>query len=191
MHPRTFAIFLALLIGCSTHLSNPPADSTTMDLPAMPAGAIKLSPRNTRITFVGTALAVSHEGTFTRFGGWIDCPSSDVKDARLAVVIDMNSVYTEIPLLSSHLKASDFFDVANFPTADFVSTGLSSQMIAGDLTLHGVTRRLSFPAKLQIDATAISLDAVITVRQSDFNMQSARTTSNDVPVKVSVRALRS
>jgi polyisoprenoid-binding protein YceI len=190
MHPRTFAIFLALLIGCSTHLSNLPADSATMDLPATPAGAIKLSPRNTRITFVGTALAVSHEGTFTRFGGWIDCPSSDAKDAHLVVIIDMDSVYTEVPLLTSHLNASDFFDAAKFPTADFFSTGLSDQMIAGDLTLHGVTRRISFPAKVEIDARNISLDAVITIRQSDFNMQSARTTSNDVPVKVLVRALR-
>jgi polyisoprenoid-binding protein YceI len=181
MRNRFAAILLMSLVGCSSHLTHVAVDSGAGVPATVPAGTVLLTPRNTRITFVGTALLASHEGTFTRFTGQIRCADLQPLNAHIAITIDMGSVYTEIPLLTRHLKADDFFDVAIYPEATFVSTSISTSnaiapkyIVAGDLTLHGITRPISFPAQIQIDPAQVALDATIIIHQSDFRMASAR-----------------
>jgi len=136
----------------------------------------------------------SHQGTFTRFTGQLDCPDSDPAHAHISAEIAMVSVYTEISLLTKHLKQADFFDVPKYPRATFVSTHIerssspgNTHIITGDFTIHGITKSLSFPANFQVDGKSITLSATITIRQSDFKMESARTTTDDVPVTVWAR----
>ena len=66
------------------------------------------------------------------------------------VTIDMqtmsqtDSLYkTEENKLVAHLKSSDFFDVANFPTATFeiISSDRNTNKIYGNLTIRGITNR--------------------------------------------------
>jgi polyisoprenoid-binding protein YceI len=190
-------IALIEVTGCRSRLSTNPIPGTPMLAATMPAGSIRLTPANTQIRFVGSALLASHEGTFTRFSGYVACPDSTVQHAQISISIDMDSVYTEIPLLTKHLKAADFFDVVQYPHATFVSTGISTNsavapkyILAGNLTLHGVTKAVSFPAQLKIDPAQIALDATIIIRQDEFKMASARNTTNEVPVTVTVRISR-
>ena len=47
-----------------------------------------------------------------------------------------------------HLKNADFFNVAEFPTVTFVSTGITKNTdgtyaVNGDFTMHGVTKPLT------------------------------------------------
>ena len=63
----------------------------------------------------------------------------------LDVTIDATSLGTLNAALDTHLKSKDFLDVAAFPTATFkatkvTQTGEKTADIAGDLTLHGVTK---------------------------------------------------
>ncbi len=196
-------LFLLLLAGCSSHLSDAALSvksSSASTLPAtVPAGTVILSPGNTRITFVGSALMMSHEGTFTRFNGQLkladgplgDAPLANIDPAKIHLFVrfDMNSVLTEIPLLTRHLEASDFFDAARYPDSTFESTQIQrgpvgGLLIDGNLTLHGVTRAISFPAELHEDAGTLRFTASLVIRQSDFGMNSAGTTTDAVPVKV-------
>jgi polyisoprenoid-binding protein YceI len=197
----TLAILVSL-IGCSTRLSLAPMGSNLSESAMMPttatSGRLLLSPQNSRITFIGSTLLSSHEGTFTQFTGRLDRPGSDPKDAQFRVEIEMDSVFTKVPLLTKDLKASDFFDVAKYPESTFVSTRIQSSVasgsnyiITGNFTIHGITRALSFPARFDIDPKSIRLDATLDIRQSDFSMKSARTTTDDVPVTVSCRIVRS
>jgi polyisoprenoid-binding protein YceI len=190
------------LAGCATRMGSSmtdAGDAGSFVIPTTaPAGSLLLSPRNTHITFIGSALLNSHEGAFTRFAGQLDYPpGSDLGDARLTVEIDMTSVVTEIPLLTRHLKEADFFDVAKYPRASFVSTRIRpspapgpSGTISGELTLHGRTRTISFPARFTAEPRGVALDATFTIRQSDFGMLSARTTTDDVPTRVWARLSR-
>jgi polyisoprenoid-binding protein YceI len=191
--PRSFKpallYILAILAGCSSHLDQVAVDArpVSLSVPA-PVGALAISPAHSRITFVGSAVTASHEGAFSRFGGWVVCPDHQPGDARLYVEIDMTSIQTAIPLLTQHLKDPDFFDVAKFPRASFVSTSVTADSITGNLTLHGVTRSITCPAHWTFSAGKIAVDAKMIVHQSDFQMQSARSTNNDVPVEIAIEA---
>jgi polyisoprenoid-binding protein YceI len=189
---RVIAILFFVAAGCSTRLAPTTASAVAT---TAPAGRMEFSPANTRITFVGSALFNSHEGEFRQFTGRFDCPGDDPTAGHLACRIDMASVETKIPLLTKHLKDSDFFDVAAYPTATFDSTSIrhdadGSDLITGNLRLHGVTHPVSIPAKITEDPATITIEAHFTIRQSDFGMASARTTTDDVPVTVTARLRR-
>jgi polyisoprenoid-binding protein YceI len=180
---------LFLLVGCSSHLDHVTIDNRPLTLSvAAPPGALVLSPTRSHITFVGSAVTASHEGAFARFGGWILCPDNQPAHARLFVEIDTDSIQTAIPLLTKHLKESDFFDVQKFPRATFVTTAITNDTITGNLTLHGVTQSITCPAHWKIEPGKIEVDAKMTIHQSSFAMQSARTTNDDVPVEISIEA---
>ena len=61
--------------------------------------------------------------------------------------IDVTSINTENEQRDGHLKSADFFHAEKFPTATFKSTGARAKnsdfVVAGDLTLHGVTRQVA------------------------------------------------
>jgi len=184
---------LLLLTGCTTRLSSDSAVSIGSGSATSQAsqGIGVISPENTQIRFVGSALLISHEGTFTRFTGQLTCPGSDPALAQVSAQVEMGSVYTRIPLLTRHLKDSDFFDTDQYPTAAFVSRQIAPDpasdkidRVTGQFTIHGVTKTIAFPATVDIQPATIHFKASFTIRQSDFGMNPSRTTSDDVSVTI-------
>lgn len=158
-----------------------------------------ITPQNSKIEFIGSNRHKSHRGSFKLFGGRIELPGDDLNTARLAIEVDMNSVSTDIFLLTKHLKSSDFFDVSNHPKASFVSTAIRpaqnkdvSHILAGRFTLHGITRDIEVPARIALTADAVALDCNFVIKLSDYGMADAVKKANDeVPITVSIRAARS
>lgn len=206
---RFRVLFLVLLSGCATRLDQvrkpwpePKALVAGQGISTVgyhePARSLALSADNTRVSFVGSAGPSSHEGSFSRLKGQIDLPTEDPKDTRLRVEIDMESVYTKIGLLTMHLKRHDMLDVQNYPTASFVSRRVEpnakadgGHLVTGDFSIHGVTRSVTFPARISVTPDAVTLDGTFTIRQTDFGMtESSAMTKDEVPVTVSVRVSR-
>jgi polyisoprenoid-binding protein YceI len=77
-------------------------------------------------------------------GGQIVWNESDITKSTVNMTIDVNSVDTGVGPRDSDLKSAGLFDVAQFPTATFVSTSVaktaSGLNVTGNLTLHGVTK---------------------------------------------------
>ena len=90
-------------------------------------------------------------GHFGNIGGTIVLNESDITKSTVNVTIDVNTVDTGVAGRDTDLKGANFFDVAQFPTADFVSTGIaksgSSLTVSGNLTLHGITK----PVVLEVE----------------------------------------
>jgi polyisoprenoid-binding protein YceI len=97
------------------------------------------------------AFAVKHmmvstvRGRFRTFSAEIDLNERQAGDSRVDVTIDLASVDTGNEMRDNHLRGADFFDVAQYPTATFVSKrveerGAGEYHVIGDLSLHGVTR---------------------------------------------------
>ena len=75
--------------------------------------------------------------------------------------------------LINHLMSADFFHVAKFPVATFNITGSEKNQdgsfnITGDISVRGVTKTISFPARITITGNELSAEAEITVNRVDF-----------------------
>jgi polyisoprenoid-binding protein YceI len=94
-------------------------------------------------------LTVSNvKGDFTKVKGAVTMDDKDVSNLNVELTIDAVSVNTGHAQRDEHLRASDFFDVAKYPTITFVSKkvikdGPDRLKVTGDLTMHGVTREVT------------------------------------------------
>lgn len=90
-------------------------------------------------------------GRFGNIGGSIVYNESDITRSTVNVTIDVTTVDTGVGPRDADLKSSGMFDVAQFPTATFVSTSVAKSAggltVSGNLTLHGVTK----PVVLQVE----------------------------------------
>jgi polyisoprenoid-binding protein YceI len=90
-------------------------------------------------------LGLSHvHGRFGNIGGSIVMNEADVTKSTINVTIDVSTVDTGVAPRDGDLKSDHFFNVAQFPTATFVSTAVAKSggglTVTGNLTLHGVTK---------------------------------------------------
>ena len=90
-------------------------------------------------------------GHFGNVGGTIVLNESEITRSSVNVTIDVTTVDTGVAPRDADLKSAHFFDVAQYPTATFVSTKIAKNgnglAVSGNLTLHGVTK----PVVLQVE----------------------------------------
>jgi len=136
-------------------------------------GSLAITPSNSKIEFVGAKVTASHPGGFTDFTGKIDL-GDPIEKSQIEVAIQTASLYADKEKLTKHLKSPDFFDVGKFPTATFRSTKITQDgngyTISGDLTLHGVTKRISFPATVSATDSEVSASAEFSINRQDYGI---------------------
>jgi polyisoprenoid-binding protein YceI len=84
-------------------------------------------------------------GRFNKWNGTLLIDEANLGASSVEVQIDASSVDTSEPKRDEHLRSADFFDVEKYPHLTFKSTGVERNgddrlRVAGDLTIHGVTR---------------------------------------------------
>ena len=89
------------------------------------------------------------KGQFTRVKGVLSLDETDVTNSSVEASIEAASINTRDEQRDAHLKSADFFDVEKFPALAFKSTRTTrvadgELAVAGDLTIHGVTRNVVF-----------------------------------------------
>ena len=92
----------------------------------------------------GVDFSISHmslsrvRGHFGNIGGTIVLNESDITKSTVNVTIDVTTVDTGVAGRDGDLKSPNFFDVAQFPTATFVSTSVAKNgnglTVSGNLT---------------------------------------------------------
>ena len=159
-----------------------------------------ITPQNSKVEFVGSKVTGSHNGSFQKFSGEIDYAGAPEK-SRVSITMDVNSITTDDPKLTEHLKTPDFFDAAKFPEAKFVSTEIkpggdkgASHTITGNLTMHGVTKAVTFPATISIAPDAATVESNFSINRKDFGINFAGAQDNlirdDVVIKLTIRATK-
>jgi polyisoprenoid-binding protein YceI len=166
-------------------LPGPAASVESASKPASPlepsTGASAITPENTTIGFVGSKVTGSHNGGFKLFKGTFEVVPTNLESSKITAEIDTNSIFTDTDRLTNHLKSPEFFDVAKFPTSNFVSTGIeagvkdpkakdATHTVTGNLTLHGVTKSISFPAKIAVSGDKATLDSEFFINRKDFGI---------------------
>lgn len=105
-----------------------------------------IDPAHSSVEFAVRHLMITTvRGRFTGVTGTLVTDDRDPAKSAVDVVIDAATIDTREPQRDAHLRSADFFDVGQFPTLTFRSTGIDgtpgdSFRLAGDLTIHGVTR---------------------------------------------------
>lgn len=180
---------LMLVVACgnpATNKSQAVVGEATSAGSSQPAGGQKylITPENSRIEFIGSKVTGSHNGSFQKFSGDINY-TGDPTTSSVNVMIDTNSIMSDDPKLTEHLKTADFFDVANYPEAKFESTAIkpggdkgASHTITGNLTMHGVTKSVSFPATIAATPDAITVNSNFAINRKDFGINYAGATNN-------------
>jgi len=82
---------------------------------------------------------------------------ADLSASGVTATLDASTIDTRDANRDGHIKGADFFDVENFPTWTFVSTSVTGSgaeaVVAGDLTIHGVTRPVTLAT--EFNGTAV------------------------------------
>jgi polyisoprenoid-binding protein YceI len=177
-----------LVFGCAKNPADDvPAASVTAAKSAVTNTAPKSEPEagaaktfafdnaNGTVTFVGSKVTGKHEGGFRKFSGELTVAGGQIADTGNKVVIDTRSIWSDNERLTGHLKSPDFFDVAKYPEATFTTTSVKQSpggaTVTGDLSLHGITKSISFPAKINVTDARVDVTAEFFINRFDFNMQ--------------------
>jgi len=143
-------------------------------------------------------------GHFDEFKGTFNFDASHPENNAVKVTIDTASIDTNHAKRDKHLRSADFFDVAKYPTATFVSTGYKDKghgkgVLKGTLNLHGVTKQLA----IDVDQVGTGPDpwggyrrgfeGRTTLHLSDYHMPFAPKlgpVSEDVELYLSIEGIR-
>jgi polyisoprenoid-binding protein YceI len=122
------------------------------------------------------------KGKFTGLAGKLSLNDADVSKSSIEASIPVATVNTGDEQRDGHLKSADFFDVEKFPNMTFTSirvvpNGAGEGKVTGELTLHGVTKLVTFevegpsqPAKDPWGNTRIGLSATAKINRKDFGL---------------------
>jgi polyisoprenoid-binding protein YceI len=105
---------------------------------------------HSKLRFSITHMMVSDvEGSFKIKEVTLTAPNAnDFADASVTMTADAASVNTDNDARDAHLRKPDFFDTEKYPTLSFQSTSFKKldahkYKVAGNLTMHGVTKPVS------------------------------------------------
>lgn len=158
-------------------------DGSLSGAPAL-SGAFKVDAVESIIRWTGRNLFNHHSGTIKLASGDIVLRDNTLVSARFTIA--MNSIACEDladpawnQMLIQHLQSDDFFDVAHYPVAEFITDaaeslqscteGTSNYRLRGHLTLRGVTHDVAFPIVVaSADGQRLTAQGVLDLDRTEF-----------------------
>jgi len=114
---------------------------------------------HSRLGFAVTHLGIADiNGNFDVFEAKITASKPDFSDAAVELSGEISSINTGNKMRDDHLTGPDFFDAIQFPKFSFKSVSFKKEkgktyVVAGNLTLHGITKPVVLNAVLNGTAT--------------------------------------
>lgn len=144
-------------------------------LASMPLSAADYTLRAGLLAFSGQQQGEAFEGRFNTFTPAIRFDAADLATSRFDVSIDLASADTLNGERDETLKGADFFAVAQFPKARFVTRtmrAIDATHFEADatLTIRNRTVALKFPFSFEPTADGARLKAVVTLDRLAFDL---------------------
>jgi polyisoprenoid-binding protein YceI len=171
--------------GNFSGLPSPPALAADGLTPVRVAsGSVALSPESAQVNFVGQHTNVpepdpmARRGGFGAFSGQIQIDPETKLPSSIQIEIDATTLWTDAGgRLTNHLKSADFLNVNEFSKITFQSTSVTpladapgKATVKGNLTLHGVTKEVSFPVTAGLSESGATLTSEFEIQRTDFGM---------------------
>jgi polyisoprenoid-binding protein YceI len=201
---RLFTI-AALLPSVALAQTAIPAQSSraVSSIKALPAWKIDVA--HSELSFTIRHMVSKVRGQFDEWTGSIVADPADWSSASVHVVAQTSSINTNNERRDADLRSENHFDADRNPTVTFESTKVTrlpgdSVAVAGNLTIHGITR----PIVLRGHLTAITgtpgkrragFEAETTINRQDYNMtwnrivEGTAMLGDDVKVEIAIAAV--
>ena len=194
MHRKVFAFILLVSLQLSMSI-------------ALAADRYEIDTAHSFVSFTIDHLGLSKaKGSFKDVSGVIMYDAKDISKSSVEVSIKTASINTNNEARDKHLRTADFFDVEKYPEMTFKSKRIekrgSDYVAVGDMTIHGVTKEVSMPFKLNgpvkdmSGAMRMGVDASLKINRQDFGITWSRAldtggllVGNEVTIDISVEAL--
>ncbi len=151
-----------------------------------------------RLTFRAAVSGQNFDGVFKKWDAQIAFDPKNLKASHAAVTIDLASVVTGDPTRDQMLPTPDFFSVARFPKASFVTsaivqTGPGQYQAIGDLRIKGAVRHVTLPFTLAMVKDSAKMDGALTIDRGWFGVgqgqyASSETVASNVVIMVRLAA---
>ena len=129
-----------------------------------------------------------HEVVAPAFSGEVVADAEDLARSRVSLVFDARALKVtgrgepadDVGKVQEAMIGPKVLDAARFPEIRFASKSVSGRAtgpnayaveVAGDLTLHGVTRAVTLPLKIEVTGETLLATGETTIRQKDFGIQ--------------------
>ena len=163
-------------------MSTTTSTSNTTAIPAELTGRYTVDPSHSRIGFVARhAMVTKVRGSFNEFEatGFLD--ADDPTRSNVELTIQAASIDTRNADRDGHLRSNDFFEMEQYPTITFTSTGVEvvdadTFSLIGDLTIKGVTKSVGVDFEYAgsavdpYDNTRIGFDGSTVINRKDWGI---------------------
>jgi polyisoprenoid-binding protein YceI len=193
---KRFLIVLTLGTFAFASCQNAPkadkAEATEAQQPVANANgnAFKADLAQSRIQFIGTKPVGKHHGNLTLKDGQFTEDNGSISGGKF--VIDVKTLKMDDQdsagnaKLGGHLLSPDFFDAAKYPEIMFEITGVkqgvdstggkevvmkdATHTVTGNLTMKGVSKSISFPAKIAMNGNQVTSEANFNIDRTQWNL---------------------
>ena len=138
----------------------------------------QIDPTHSHVSFAVRVLSISTtRGRFHALRGHLHIDEQNPANSWVEAEVDAASIDTHNKLRDAHLRSAAFFAVKQYPTITFQSThvehaGGQDYRVTGNLTLHGVTKPITFDVAYRGQSTLMGvrtgLVAKATINRNDF-----------------------
>ena len=140
-------------------------------------------------------------GTFKDWKGTFSWDAAKPADSKINIDLQTASLFSNHAERDKHIASKDFLDVAKYPDAKFVSTkvvptGDKTADVTGDLTLHGVTKPVTFKATFNGEGKdpwggeRAGFNATTTLNLNDFGIKGPGPTSQTLDLDISLEGVK-
>lgn len=169
---------------------------------ALAADTYKIDSEHAAVIFRVTHLNVGNAyGRFNDPTGTVVYDKADPSKSQFTFEVKSANVDTDNEKRDAHLRSPDFFDARQFPVITFKSTSVKAEgdtfQVTGDLTLHGVTKSITFPIKKTGETDTGKMgyrtgwEAEVDLKRSDFGMTGMQgPIGDDVHLVISFEAVK-
>lgn len=160
----------------------PAGPLSSTDPAKVTAGSYKADPNHSQILYTYEHFGLTHNmGLLSGATGSLTLDPKAPGNDKLSIDVPVSTIHTTIAALDKELVGPMWFDAEKFPTAHFESTSVTakgtSATIAGNLTIHGVTKPATINARfLSVGANPMSKKETVafsgstTINRSEFGV---------------------
>ena len=179
----TLAMFFGCTLGCQAdvgegkvkaELSEVPTEAAPAAVPEQVLTQVKVDVSQSKLSALGAKITATHPIEWHQYEGAIGLAGEELR--TIAYTAQMASLTTDHPKLQKHLLNEDFFEVEKYPTSTFVSSSIAmgsdaegmTHTVTGDLTIRGNTKRITFPAKVEVAPDSVKASTEFVINRQDF-----------------------